>query len=352
MVKPRVIIADIDANYIVPLQLKFVNDFFDKINLEIITDKEYFNNLFMVPNSAEILIVSEEFYDSSLQRHNIANIFLMTEEHEEGETEELNVVRLFKYTSIKEIFNKIIGRCANVLNIESNDKKETQIILVTSASGGVGKTTVAMGLSTTLTKNYRKVLYINASRLQSFQCMLENESPIISSEVYRKLTNPDEQIYEEIKHVIRKEIFSYLPPFKASLISLGLKYSLYEQIAIAAKKSAEYDFIVIDTESTFDYDKTRLLDLADKVIIVTEQTDSTVYATNMLVSNIDGINSDKYIFVCNKFNKDDYNAIISPQNIIKFSVDQYIEQFTLKNGISREQLFNEVAIRKISFLVG
>ena len=41
MEKPRVIIADTDINYIVPLQLKFIRDYFDKIDLEIITDKEF-----------------------------------------------------------------------------------------------------------------------------------------------------------------------------------------------------------------------------------------------------------------------------------------------------------------------
>lgn len=39
MARPKVIIADEDANYIVPLQFKFVTDFFNKIDLEIITDR-------------------------------------------------------------------------------------------------------------------------------------------------------------------------------------------------------------------------------------------------------------------------------------------------------------------------
>lgn len=41
MAKPRIIVADTDINYIIPLQLKFVEVFFEKVDLEIITDKEY-----------------------------------------------------------------------------------------------------------------------------------------------------------------------------------------------------------------------------------------------------------------------------------------------------------------------
>ena len=43
MAKPRVIIADTDEGYISTIQLKFVKEYFDKIELEIITDKEYFD---------------------------------------------------------------------------------------------------------------------------------------------------------------------------------------------------------------------------------------------------------------------------------------------------------------------
>ena len=35
MAKPRIIIADTDISYIIPLQLKFAEDFFEKIDLEI-----------------------------------------------------------------------------------------------------------------------------------------------------------------------------------------------------------------------------------------------------------------------------------------------------------------------------
>ena len=60
MAKARIIIADTDESYIQSIQLKFVEEFFEKIDLEIITDKEYFERLFWVPQRGEILIVSED----------------------------------------------------------------------------------------------------------------------------------------------------------------------------------------------------------------------------------------------------------------------------------------------------
>ncbi len=351
MIKPRIIIADTDESYIVPLQLKFVEDFYDKIDLEIITDKEYFDELFSVSQKADILIVSEELYDISMQRHNISYVFLMTEQNEEEQTADLNVNRIFKYTSIKEIFNEIIGKSAEIFNIEKAAKKETQVVLVYSACGGVGKTTVAMGVSACLEKNYKKVLYLNADYLQSFQRILDNQTPISASDVYAKLASVSDDIYNDIKHVIRKEQFSYLPPFKAALISLGLNYSIYEKLVLSAKRSNEYDYIVIDADSAFDEYKARLFGIADKVIIVTEQTASAVYATNALVSNVTGMNGEKYIFVCNNFNKDEENALISPLMIMKFTVSDYIEHLNRYDQIKCADLVKDNGIQKVAFLV-
>ena len=351
MAKPRIIIADTDISYIIPLQLKFVEDFFEKVDLEIVTDNKFFETLFSTPQRADILIVSEELYSLAIQRHNISHIFVMNEQYEEEQTADLNVNHIFKYTSIKEIFNEITGKSADVLKIEKNGKQETQVVLFYSASGGTGKTTVAMGVSASLTKNYKRVLYVNAARLQVFQHMLENHSAITASDVYGKLAAANDNIYSDIKHVIRKELFSYLPPFKAALMSLGLNYSVYEKIIVSAKKSGDYDFIIVDADVSFDEDKAALLNVADKVVMVTKQTFAAVLATNILVSNINGASAEKYIFICNDFNKEEDNALISPKLSLKFTVNDYIEHFTHYDQMKCSDLASDSGIQKTSFLV-
>lgn len=351
MAKPRIIIADTDISYIIPLQLKFVEDFFEKVDLEIITEEDYFDTLFSTPQRADILIVSEDLYSQAMQRHNISHIFVMNEQYEEDQTADLNVNHIFKYTSIKEIFNEITGKSADVLKLDKSAKQETQVVLFYSASGGTGKTTAAMGVSASLTKNYKRVLYINAARLQVFQHMLENHSAITAADVYAKLASADENIYSDIKHVIRKELFSYLPPFKAALMSLGLNYSIFEKIIVSAKNSGDYDFIVVDADITFDEDKASLLNIADKVVVIVKQTLASVLATNILVSNINGANADKYVFVCNDFEKEEDNALISPNVSLKFSVSDYIDHFNHYAGMKPEGLSKESSIQRTAFLI-
>lgn len=250
---------------------------------------------------------------------------------------------------IKEIFSEITGKSASALKIQK-ERQEPKIVLVYSACGGTGKTTVAMGISASLTKNYKRVLYINAARLQVFQHMLENPSAITAADVYTKLSASTDSIYENIKHVIRKELFNYLPPFKAALMSLGLPYSVFERIIISAKKSGEYDFIVVDADITFDEDKASLLNIADKVLIVTKQNLSSVIATNILVANINGANTEKYSFVCNDFDKEKDNSLISPNVSVKFSIDEYIEHFRHYDKMSPDDFSKENSIQKAAFL--
>lgn len=351
MVKPRIILADTDVDYIIPLQVKFVEDFFEKIELEIIHDEEFFQQLFSTPQQADILIVSEQFYSTALHRHNIAHIFVMTEQHEEGQTADLKVNHIFKYTSIKEIFNEITGKSAEVLKGMVDKKPETQVVLCYSGCGGTGKTTVAMGICAALTKNYKRVLYLNAAHLQVFQHMLANHSAITSMEVYAKLANPTEHIYADIKHIIRNELFHYLPPFKASLMSLGLNYSVYRHIIGSAKKSGDYDFIIVDADVTFDDEKAELLGIADRVIVLTKQSIASVVATNILVSNINGISAEKFVFVCNDFVKEEENALTATNIALKFSVSDYIEHITRYDSMKPEQLAAEAGIQRTAMLI-
>ncbi len=351
MAKPRIIVADTDLGYVQSLQLKFIEEFFEKIDLEIITDGAYFEELFSVPQKAEVLVVSEALYTTALQRHNISHIFLLTEHYEDDTTGDLNVGKIYKYTSIKEIFNEILGKSAGSLQVDGQSKKQTQIVVVTSAAGGVGKTTVAMGLAGSLAKNYKRVLYMNTDPIHTFQFLLKNSSPIASAEIYSKLARNGDNAYGEIKHLIRNEVFSYIPPFRGALMSIGIREEIFLQIAGGAKASGDYDFIVIDSNSAFDDTKASLLELADRVIFVTNQGRMSVSALNVLVDNINGINGEKYVYICNNFDKDADNALIAPDVQVNFQVNEYIEHMEHYDGMLGADFANEVSLQKASYLL-
>ena len=329
--KAKIVIADLDFDYIMPLQARLAKMYYNQVELEIITDKDYYKEFLSSPKSIDILLVSEELYDNSLNRHKIDNIFVLVENDDNDKS--LNQNLLYKYTSVKEILNIIFSKSKASLSYNTKSiTRKTKVILVFSASGGVGKTTLSLGLSACLAKNYRSVLYMEACRLNT-------------------LGMDDIPKYNLLKNYLKTELFSYVPPFKASLMSLNLNYDIFEKIAVSFKKSNEFDCIVIDTDSVFDDYKARLLEIADKVLIVTKQTKSSAFALKQLIVNMSGLNSDKYIIVCNDFCKDSENAVILPEYASSFSVNEYVNHIENCETKTLENLSEEDTIKRLSFLM-
>lgn len=347
MEKPRIIIADADIAYAALLQIKFAEELFDKVELEIITDRKYYEDLFLVPQKAKVLIISDEFYNGNLAKHNnIEHIFLMSENSEEQQTTNLDIIQIYKYTNVNVIFNQITG--ASTLNTRVNyadNTDKSQIIMTFSATGGVGRTTVAMSIAACLTRQFRKVLYIGAEYLQTFQYMLENQMPIMTIDTYAKLSGQGKNAYPVLRESVRKEMFCYIPPFKAPLISVGLDYSIYEALADSAKKTGEYDFIIVDAEPSFQETNVNLLDHADRVLYILNQTVQSVEATNRLINSINCVAGDKNIFICNKFRSEAPNAIVTNNKELKYRVDEYV---TYMEQADYRKLSETEAIKKIS----
>ena len=166
-----------------------------------------------------------------------------------------------------------------------------------------------------------------------------------------RLNDAADLSYDDIRHVVRREGFSYLPGFRASLMSLGMSFRVYGKIISAVRRSKEYDCIVVDTDVIFDEEKAALIDRADKVIVVTGQNRASVYATDMLLKNLSGINGEKYIFVCNDFRKNQRNTLNSPEEPAGFTVSEYIDHLNDYDSMTCGDLAALPGIQKIAFLV-
>lgn len=352
MKRPRIVLADSNREYINTIQLRFIEEFFNAIDLEVITDRNYFNSFFTVPQRIDILVISDDFYNNTISRHEIGKTFLLTEDDENQEYDDTGIVKIYKYSHIKAIFNEIFNKAGKILLPDSQEESQKpQIITVTSASGGTGKTTVAMGLAASLSRNFKKVLYINCDRLQNFSYMLQNPAVITGNELYSSLNVARGAYYDELKHVIRTELFSYLPPFKASLLSLGISPGIFRKIAEVARDSGNFDFVVLDTDHVFNDSKAELLNISDKVIIVVKQTRSSAVATNALINEISGINNDKYIFVCNDFNVYADNSLVSQKTPAHFKIDEYIDHIENCENLIGSELVDQPGLNRIAFLI-
>lgn len=350
MGKPKVILADTDEKYLAPLEMKFLDELNDTIDLELITDELFFTSYFSQSQNADVLVVSEELYSRELQKQNISNIFVLTEQSEEGDTDDLGITKIFKYTSIKEIYNQILAASSGSIKTETQKTKETIVVLVYSPSGGVGKTTLALGMCSCFAQSYKRVLYVNAERINTFQHWMNNKTTIPNN-IYAELTTGGSDLFNRIKHVVRTEKFDYIPPFGVAISSLNMDFSIYEDIIKSVKLTKEYDVIVVDTDSVFDPAKASLITQANKVLLVLEQSKSAVCAMNMLMKNMSCSDNEKYYFVCNKFEANKSNALVASNEKPKFIVNEYVGYINDANSMAVSDLAGKTDIQKTSFLV-
>lgn len=347
MNKPFVVLADIDANYLVPLEDKLTEELYDQIELEIITDRQYFAEFFSTPRKIDTLIVGNSLYSQELQKHSITDIFVLTEDNDGGQSVG-NVTHIFKYSSTKEIFNQVLHKNKEILNVQFSHK-ETQLIVVTSAIGGAGKTTLSLAISQSLARNHKRVLYISTDIMQSFGYYLQNKGSL-PNDIFTVFGTSDEMLYGALKPYLRNEGITYMPPFGRSILSIGLDYNIYNRVIKAAKDAKEYDYIVIDTEMQFDEYKAEMINMANKVVIAVLQDKYSVAKTEFLVRNIDCRDAEKFVFVCNKFRRDIDNDYISSSIGQQFILTEYIEEVPSHKLHNIEMISDLNGVRNLAYL--
>ncbi len=349
--RPRVVIADLDRLYLLPLQQKFVKEFYSNIDLEIITERDYFNQLFEKPQMIDILIVSEQLYSSKLQKHGIKNLYIMSENETQSDVDLFNGNYIYKYTSIIDIFDKVTGSSSNILNPVVLNKVAPKIITFYSANGGAGKTTLALSLCSNLASRYKRVLYINAERLQVQNHLYRFDSDISFPDYYASMQSASSNVYSEVKPFINNDKFDSLPVLKLSTVALGIPFDKYADIAVGAKKSNDYDYIIIDGDSVFDTHKADLISLSDQLVVVYEQTKQSIAKTNAFIKNIDINAKDKYLFICNKHNDSQHLRDSDIDYISNFETNERLEYLKDYDMYSVERIAQLETMQKIAYLV-
>ena len=348
MNKPFVVLADLDANYLVPLEDKLTEELYDQIELEIITDRSYFETFFLTPRKIDTLIVSDSLYSQNLQRHSITDIFVLTEDNNVGQSLG-NVTHIFKYSSTKEIFNQVLYKNKEMLNVQFTNK-ETQVIVVTSAIGGSGKTTLSISLAHSLSRNHKRVLYLSMDIMQSFIYYLQNKSSL-PNDIFKVFGESDDKLYGAIMPYFRNEGFTYLPPFGRTILSLGLDFSIYNRIVKVAREAKNFDYIIVDTDVYMEQSKAELINGADKVIVNVLQDGYATFKTEFLVRNIDCRNSEKFVFVCNKFRRDINNDYMASQIGQQFIISEYIDEVPLHLQHSIESFSETNGVKSLAYIL-
>ncbi len=341
MGKPMIILADTDYDYLSALETRFVQLFENNAEYVVITDSRYFKEYFSVQRRADLLVIGERLYSEDFKKHDIQKIVVLSE-NSGNRSEKENCLWLDRYSNIKSIVNEASFGLKD--RVRKSSGSGTKVVVVCSPAGGSGKTTVALGICKCLVNQHKKVLYINTEIAQGFQYYLENKK-CLAMEGCHLLREESQELYAEMKTYIRSEGFDFIPPLPASLDSLEISFDVFRKLAFGAKKAQEYDYIVIDTDNILRPETEKFLMLADTVEIVARQDGISAEKMSFMLQNIDCGNPEKYIFICNHFDRRKENRlkpVLKKQCHISGYIEEYPEPFVLEDFAENETIKNLV----------
>jgi cellulose biosynthesis protein BcsQ len=350
MQKIRIVLADTDEKYLMPLEKKFIDAFEDSAEINVISDPTYLVTFFSTPQNLDILVINEELYNNGFERHNISNTFILSEQPiDDTSTGNLNTNRIYKYTSVKEIINEVMNNNTSNSIRSLKTQEQTKTIMVYSPAGGAGTTTTACGLSAALSKNFKRVLFLGTDNLQSFGYLLADQRPL-PGDVEKPMAAQNEYIYELIKPHIRREVFDYIPRFARSLSSLNITSANLMYLVDCIKASKNYDFIIVDTMCDFTEDISKMMSYADTIITVVGQDRVSTYKLERLLQNIDCSDKNKFLFVCNKYKPGEANLLVDEPFINNCHINEYVDLENSAGCQTIDSLNNMKGFLKLAFL--
>jgi len=335
------LLADPDENYLEPLEWKLAEEFQDNVEIIVITNRTYFEEYFSTKKSIGIAILNHVFYSEALNRHDITHLFILTEEDNKANPNredtypdsrrEIGLSRevheIYKYTGVSDIYKKLLGSIKKEWQDFTPTRASTRILMVYSPIGGSGKTTVAVGISELLASENHRVLYLNTENHQALKCFTKQMQKMPGT-FEKSLWGKDPCILEQLDSATGNGSFPYLLPLRRAAATVGISLEHYLFFLEKLKEHQSYEYVIVDMDCALRPDTCRMMNLADKVIIVAKQDLISAEKIDLLIDNIDCSDTEKFVFLCNQYEKMHTNHLLDGRMKNHCMVKYYINRFT------------------------
>ena len=343
----KILLADEDAQYLLPLVRKFIEGFDNEGEIEVITDASYLETYFQTPRTLDIAVMQESLYQEAFDRHNISSLFFLTEQEEEEGA--LVNRRIYKYTGADTIYKQVINNLANATAAHIRKQGETRILYVYSPCGGSGKTTVAAGISNVFARSNQRTLSLSMDELQSFGWIMEQPG-VLPADVERHLMSQSSFVYNLVKPYLAEENFFILPPFSRMLSSLNIREESFIRLLETIVISHDYDYVVVDGAAGFSEAVSRIMSMSQHILIVTQQDPVSRYKMECLLNNLDFSDSRKFTFVCNKYEADKPSSLEQLEKEGRLTISEYIPREPGNSLLKPSEAGQMKSIQKIAYM--
>ncbi len=313
MSKLHIVIADPDEAFVDGLLRYLLTNHAERFEVSSFTEKTYlYHYLSSGQAKADMLLIHPRLLDEKVPWEGIKTVLLEEEESEDTNTPK--GLKIAKYQCGDQFVNRIMELYSqeNLRGLPPwIGQQKTKTIVVYSPAGGVGKTTVAMGLCIQAAWEGKSVFYLNLEDLASTELYLAGEHE-------QSLSNVLLYLREEKKNLARKieeakttdpqyKIHYFQPPANVldyhEDLSGELRKLVKELVAVK-----QYDRIIIDLSSSLHSNNLAMLEACDEVLVVCTPDMTVSVKIKLLLNELEAITCrsglnilEKTSFLLNKY---------------------------------------------------
>jgi MinD-like ATPase involved in chromosome partitioning or flagellar assembly len=295
----KVLIADGDEEYALRLENRFLRSLRSHIDLQVFTDYEMLEEFISHPIHIDVALVDEKLLDCIHENMNITELYVLAEE-ETGDVQTDDGdghTYVYKYTSLNHVFNRTMGSYRHFVS-RGAEGRSTQVITLCSPIGGSGKTTIAVGIASSLQDEGYRVLYIDAEYQQGLYGLFQRVHPA-SAEAMRAIGNRASSSYGSVKPFIENDTVDVVPPADKNILMFGLYLDDYVRLIQDVVSTSDYDYLVVDTDGTLDKETLSLIGCTTTVVVPILPSEMAAMKTKAFLGSLDIASRKKCHVVCN-----------------------------------------------------
>ncbi|MCC2250977.1 MAG: AAA family ATPase [Bacillota bacterium] len=309
--------ANYFSNFLISSNLK--EKFSSKIFTEIDTFKE------STRNKKQHILLTDMIID-----HESSVTFdkIITLSEEQISKKHDSIASIYKYQPFHELMSQVLamyyemnGKLGSVMNGKETDS----VISFYSGNGGVGKTILSLCLAKHLSFKEKRVFYLSLEELHNTYLYFKQDKPS-SAEVFYFLKKDKDQLIANIESLKSRDALTNIDYFSFPVLPEEMQLATEEDIETliqAIRDTQNYDYIIVDLDSSIHARNRTALKNSDEVFWVLSSNETSFSsANNVMEHDLVGIGNDRsnIHFIVNNVGEELFDGF----DAFNFSIEAHI----------------------------
>ncbi|MGN0431294.1 MAG: hypothetical protein ACI4EQ_02960 [Lachnospiraceae bacterium] len=292
--KIKIAILENDKLYLERLMFHFTKYYADKLEVYTYSQAESFAEALKTIRF-EILLTAEQFGSQLPELPEYTGLVYLVEQNDIERIED--VVVIGKYQKPEAIYRQILGiysvKMDKKLSKKNTDNIASRLIIVTSASGGCGTSTMAVAFSKFLAQNGKKVLYLSLEKNGVPEVFFETVGQYGFSDIIYLLKSKKVNIALRAESIVQHDSSGVYYFGKCQNI-LDMEELNKEDLVNLVNEICmlgDYEYVVVDMQMNFSEGHLYLAEKADAIINVCDGTAVGIKKLEQFVKTVEIIDA-------------------------------------------------------------